>query len=395
MPSAWDKFLGVFLCKVIFSEKIFIFAKKLAFSLMKNYYYILGISSKASLDEIKKAYRKLATKFHPDKNQGDSFFEERFKEIQEAYEVLSGGQKADYDAHYASFFGGQNSSRQYQNYEEEIQKAHEELKRKERDLKEREERLKRQEEEIKKRNNSTEEPKKATESTVSQTESQISANAKWFIWGFLIFILFSVVFWVWKPWKKTETQVVEQIEKTENTNNDNTNKIVAEGYSKKIPLGLLDIEMVFIKVDRINNAHPCYISTDMVTQAQWKAVIGDNPSHFKHDNSPVVNISWYEIQVFLEKLNKKTGKKFRLPFSTEWLYAEKKSKEKERRNSHSNRDTFYWIVFDYYMNSNLSEFVNDNFDGSIRIYGGSQKVNSTKSPIDASETVGFRLCLEP
>ena len=60
---------------------------------MKDYYYILGIKKEASLDEVKKAYRKLSMKFHPDKNDGDEFFAERFKEIQEAYEILSDNQK--------------------------------------------------------------------------------------------------------------------------------------------------------------------------------------------------------------------------------------------------------------------------------------------------------------
>lgn len=55
---------------------------------MKDYYYILGISESASPDEIKKAYKKLSTKFHPDKNDGDEFFSNRFKEILEAYENL-------------------------------------------------------------------------------------------------------------------------------------------------------------------------------------------------------------------------------------------------------------------------------------------------------------------
>ncbi|AYO57372.1 hypothetical protein CO230_04080 [Chryseobacterium sp. 6424] len=55
---------------------------------MKDYYYILGIKPNASNEEIKKAYRKLSLKFHPDKNDGDLFFQERFKDIQEAYEIL-------------------------------------------------------------------------------------------------------------------------------------------------------------------------------------------------------------------------------------------------------------------------------------------------------------------
>ena len=55
---------------------------------MKDYYYILGVKPDASRSEIQKAYRKLSLKFHPDKNDGDKFFEERFKEIQEAWECL-------------------------------------------------------------------------------------------------------------------------------------------------------------------------------------------------------------------------------------------------------------------------------------------------------------------
>ena len=55
---------------------------------MKDYYYILGLKETATTVEVKKAYRKLSQKFHPDKNDGDDFFTERFKEIKEAYETL-------------------------------------------------------------------------------------------------------------------------------------------------------------------------------------------------------------------------------------------------------------------------------------------------------------------
>lgn len=66
---------------------------------MKNYYEVLGIGLWASEEEIKKAHRKLALKFHPDFNQGDSFFEDRFRAVQEAYEVLINPQKRSlYDA---------------------------------------------------------------------------------------------------------------------------------------------------------------------------------------------------------------------------------------------------------------------------------------------------------
>ncbi len=64
----------------------------------KDYYQILGVSKTASSEEIKKAYRKLARKYHPDLNQGDKQAEQRFKEINEAQEVLSDPEKrAKYD----------------------------------------------------------------------------------------------------------------------------------------------------------------------------------------------------------------------------------------------------------------------------------------------------------
>jgi curved DNA-binding protein len=59
----------------------------------KDYYQVLGVGKKASQDEIKKAYRKLAVKYHPDKNQGVKSAEEKFKEISEAYEVLGDPEK--------------------------------------------------------------------------------------------------------------------------------------------------------------------------------------------------------------------------------------------------------------------------------------------------------------
>lgn len=59
----------------------------------KDYYKILGVEKGASEADIKKAYRKLAVKYHPDKNQGDKAAEEKFKEISEAYEVLGDPEK--------------------------------------------------------------------------------------------------------------------------------------------------------------------------------------------------------------------------------------------------------------------------------------------------------------
>lgn len=66
---------------------------------MKDFYYILGTDVNCSSIEIKEAYRKLSKKFHPDLNQNDKYFESRFKEVQEAYEILNDPfKRSQYDA---------------------------------------------------------------------------------------------------------------------------------------------------------------------------------------------------------------------------------------------------------------------------------------------------------
>jgi molecular chaperone DnaJ len=79
----------------------------------RDYYEILDVSRDADADEIKKSYRKLAVKYHPDKNPGDHTAEERFKELGEAYEALSDPQKrAAYDQYgHAAFDARQRAAR--------------------------------------------------------------------------------------------------------------------------------------------------------------------------------------------------------------------------------------------------------------------------------------------
>src|SRR5271167_668596 len=76
-----------------------------------DYYKTLGVDKKASAEEIKKAYRKLARQWHPDRNAGDAKAEARFKEISQAYDVLGDPDKRKhYDAGSGPFaFGGSNA----------------------------------------------------------------------------------------------------------------------------------------------------------------------------------------------------------------------------------------------------------------------------------------------
>jgi formylglycine-generating enzyme required for sulfatase activity len=103
----------------------------------------------------------------------------------------------------------------------------------------------------------------------------------------------------------------------------------------------LEIEMVFVKGgtytmgctseqnDCGNDEKPTHqitlndfqIGKYEVTQKQWTTIMGKNPSYFKGDNLPVEQVSWNDVQVFIQKLNQKTGKKYRLPTEAEWEYA--------------------------------------------------------------------------
>ena len=121
----------------------------------------------------------------------------------------------------------------------------------------------------------------------------------------------------------------------------NTSKAVM-GKRRKILLSIFcfsflfsAIYLVYAKVQRdkvianiannmveINKAGTKYsINKYEVTQEEWEAVMGSTPSYFKGANLPVENVSWYDCQKFIKKLNEKTGRNFRLPTTAEWKFA--------------------------------------------------------------------------
>jgi hypothetical protein len=79
------------------------------------------------------------------------------------------------------------------------------------------------------------------------------------------------------------------------------------------------IDLVFVQGN--GGIKDFYIGKFEITQAQWQSVMGNNPSMFKGENLPVENISWHDAQEFISRLNKATGKEYRLPTEEEWDYA--------------------------------------------------------------------------
>lgn len=89
-----------------------------------------------------------------------------------------------------------------------------------------------------------------------------------------------------------------------------------------------------------------YMGETEITQKQWKEIMGNNPSYVKGwDDCPVENVSWYDAQEYIRRINQKTGKKYRLPTEAEWEYAASSGGKKEKwagTNNESEIKDYAW-----------------------------------------------------
>ncbi len=110
-----------------------------------------------------------------------------------------------------------------------------------------------------------------------------------------------------------------------------------------------------------------------VTQREWKAVMGNNPSHFKGDNLPVENVSWDGCQEFIRKLNAKTGKNFRLPTEAEWEYAARGG-NLSRGYKYSGSNTIGSVAWYYRNSGNKTHAVGTKMANELGLYDMSGNV---------------------
>lgn len=222
---------------------------------MRDYYYILGINSNASGQEIKTAYRKLSLKFHPDKNDGEKFFEERFKEIQEAYETLSNStKKQQYDSKLHQYKSSQRNRDSFRNDEELKRKYEEELKKREEEIKrhyqEREERIKNQ---AKSKNKDEEFGKE--EKKRKRPKRKINKTTIYVLLGIIVGGI--IIFFQLSPKSNLKSNNLDLVQ---NTKNEKTNQnAITTASSKNFKnyyigvIGFYNVENLFDTINEHNN----------------------------------------------------------------------------------------------------------------------------------------------
>jgi hypothetical protein len=125
---------------------------------------------------------------------------------------------------------------------------------------------------------------------------------------------------------------------------------ILERYGKlSVKLDNVSIEMILVKGYSGGNF---YIGKYPVTQKQWRAVMGDNPSYFKGEDNPVEQVSWYDCNLFISKLNKMYGRKFRLPKEKEWEFAARGGNKRSNKtySGSNNLDEVGWYRSDLGLN---------------------------------------------
>lgn len=152
----------------------------------------------------------------------------------------------------------------------------------------------------------------------AKQKSKPKSNTKWYIIGgtTIAIIILLVVFIL----NLTSNVTPDTSSQSEIINNLINNMVYVEGGS--FTMGSDDS-------DAYNSEKPAHRETVRsfsigryeVTQREWKAVMGSNPSYFKGDDLPVENVSWDDCQQFIRKLNALTGRNFRLPTESEWEFA--------------------------------------------------------------------------
>ena len=116
-----------------------------------------------------------------------------------------------------------------------------------------------------------------------------------------------------------------------------------------------------------------YIGKYEVTQALWQAVMGSNPSEFKGESLPVENVSWDDCQEFISKLNRITGKTFRLPTEAEWEYAARGGK-KSRGYQYSGSSNISYVAWYEDSSDNKTHAVGSKQSNELGIYDMSGNV---------------------